>query len=171
MEYMRIPRDRIGVLVGPDGATRTRLEERSGCGLEVGSDGMVHVVVPEGGDQLKGLQLRSVVQAVGRGFHPEAAEALLSSEQYLEICDIRAASGRSKKRTAQLRGRVIGRHGKTRHLIEEQTGAEMVIRGHTVALLGELESVEAARVAVDMLLGGAEHASVYRYLEGHRRCM
>jgi len=32
-----------------------------------------------------------------------------------------------------------------------------------------IEAVDAAKVALGMLLGGAEHGSVYHYLEGHRR--
>ena len=85
------------------------------------------------------------------------------------MVDIRDHTGHSRKRLERMRGRVIGRNGKTRRIIEEQSGAQMAVQGHTVALLGSLAAVEAAKVALGMLLGGAEHGSVYHYLEGHRR--
>ena len=170
MEYVRIPQRRIGVLIGPDGATRKEFEVATGCGLEIDSrTGIVHVTVPEGRDALLGLQLLAVVRAIGRGFSPETARDLLDPETYLEVVDIRDHTGHSRKRLERMRGRVIGRNGKTRRIIEEQSGARMAVQGHTVALLGSLAAVEAAKVALGMLLGGAEHGSVYHYLEGHRR--
>ena len=94
---------------------------------------------------------------------------LLDPETYLEVIDIRDHTGHSRKRLERMRGRVIGRNGKTRRIIEEQSNARVVVQGHTVALIGSLEAVDAAKIALGMLLGGAEHGSVYHYLEGHRR--
>ena len=68
-----------------------------------------------------------------------------------------------------MRGRIIGRGGRTRRIIEEQSGAQVAVQGRTVSILGSLAATEAAQVSVGMLLGGAAHGSVYHYLEGHRR--
>ena len=51
----------------------------------------------------------------------------------------------------------------------EQSGAQVAVQGRTVSILGSLAAIEAAQISVGMLLGGAEHGSVYHYLEGHRR--
>ena len=170
MEYVRIPQRRIGVLIGPDGATRKEFEEATGCALEIDSrTGIVHVTLPEGGDALLGLQLLSVARAIGRGFSPEAARDLLDPETYLVVVDIRDHTGHSRRRLEQMRGRIIGRGGRTRRIIEEQSGAQVAVQGRTVSILGSLAAIEAAQVSVGMLLGGAEHGSVYHYLEGHRR--
>jgi ribosomal RNA assembly protein len=170
VEYVRIPQRRIGVLIGPDGETRKEFEVATGCTLEIDSrTGIVRVVQPERGDALLALQLLAVVRAIGRGFTPETARELLDPETYLEVIDIRDHTGHSRKRLERMRGRVIGRNGKTRRIIEEQSNARVVVQGHTVALIGSLEAVDAAKVALGMLLGGAEHGSVYHYLEGHRR--
>ncbi|MEA3136281.1 MAG: ribosomal assembly protein, partial [Thermoplasmata archaeon] len=59
--------------------------------------------------------------------------------------------------------------GKTRRIIEEQTGCDLAIYGHTVGIVGELEELGTAKKAVDMILRGAEHASVYGFLESMRR--
>ena len=121
------------------------------------------------GDVVKGIS-----DAVGKEIEyvqvpPEAARDLLDPETYLEVVDIRDHTGHSRKRLERMRGRVIGRNGKTRRIIEEQSNARVVVQGHTVAVIGSLEAVDAAKVALGMLLGGAEHGSVYHYLEGHRR--
>ena len=45
---------------------------------------------------------------------------------------------------------------------------EMVIYGNTVALIGSSVSMPVAKHAIEMILNGSEHATVYRYLEGER---
>ena len=71
-------------------------------------------------------------------------------------------------RIAQVRARVIGTRGKTRRIVEELTGAEMSVYGHTIALIGEAFHLAIAREAVEMLLRGSEHNTVYRFLERKR---
>ncbi|MCU0861129.1 MAG: KH domain-containing protein, partial [Methanomassiliicoccales archaeon] len=66
------------------------------------------------------------------------------------------------------RARVIGSNGKTRRLIEDLTGVYMSVYGSTVGLIGQPEQVEVARKAVDILLRGSEHSTVYSYLERSR---
>ena len=94
---------------------------------------------------------------------------LLELDYYLEIVDIRDYVGRSKKRLATIRGRVIGKAGKTRKIIEDMTGADLAIQGHTVSVISDLEGLEAAKVAISMVLAGSEHGAVYKYLESFRR--
>ena len=67
-----------------------------------------------------------------------------------------------------MRGRLIGKNGKTRRIIEELTGCDMVVYGNTVALIGNSVSLPVAKHAVELLLGGSEHATVYHYLESQR---
>ena len=90
-------------------------------------------------------------------------------DYYLEVVDIRDYVGRSKKRLGIIRGRLIGREGKTRRIIEEMTGCDLAIQGHTVSIISDLDGLEASKVAVSMVLAGSEHGSVYKYLEGFRR--
>ena len=111
----------------------------------------------------------NTAKAIGRGFSPEIAYQLLEMEYYFEIVDIRDYVGRSKKRLGTVRGRLIGRGGKTRHIIEDMTGCNLAIQGHTVGIISDLEGLEAAKVAISMVLSGSEHGSVYKYLESFRR--
>ena len=69
----------------------------------------------------------------------------------------------------QVRGRIIGTHGKTRIVIEETTGANVRIEGDTVGILGDIHEVALAKEAVEMIIKGAPHSVVYKMLERRRK--
>ncbi len=170
MRHFKVPKDRVGVLIGPDGRTKAWLEERLGVELLVDSrDGAVEVDDRQAEDPLAQLKAGNIVQAIGRGFSPEVAAKLLSDEMYLEVLDIHDFVSKQKAHVRRMTARVVGTEGKTRRHIEELTGAHIVVYGHTVAILGPLEGHDVAREAVAMLLSGSEHASVYKFLESKRR--
>ncbi len=168
MLYARLPQDRLGVLIGPEGGTKKRLEERTGTQIEIDS-ATGEVTIDEEGvqDPVLALKARDIVQAIGRGFSEDRAFRLLDDDVYLEILDIKDFA-RSKTRVEQIRARVIGTRGKTRRLIEDLTSVDVSVMGHTVSLLGPTFEMAIAREAVVMLLRGSEHATVYRFLERKR---
>ena len=171
MIYVRIPRDRVGVLIGPKGKTKKQLEKASGLRFDVDSDQnevILHDEV-EGTDPLMVLKMQDIVRAVGRGFSPEHAMRLFSDDAYHEILDIHDFVGKHKQHVRRVAARIIGAEGKTRRIIEEQTACYLAIYGHTVAIIGDMEQMPTALQAVEMILRGSEHASMYRYLENKRR--
>lgn len=168
MLYTRITGERLGVLIGPSGATKQRLEEATGTRISVDSaTGDVTVAVMDSSDPVLALKARDIVVAIGRGFSEERAFRLLGDDAYLEVLDIKDFA-HSRNRIAQIKARLIGSRGKARRLIEELTGVEMCVAGHTVALIGDSFRMPIAREAVAMLLRGSEHATVYRFLERKR---
>ncbi len=168
MLYARISSERIGVLIGPEGATKRRLEEETGTQITVDSEtGEVTIDESRAGDPVLVLKARDAVLAVGRGFSEERALRLLREDDYLEVLDIKDFA-HSKNRIAQVKARIIGSHGKTRRILEELTGVDVSVSGHTVALIGDSFQMAIAREAVLMLLRGSEHATVYRFLERKR---
>lgn len=168
MLYARIPTERIGVLIGPDGATKERLQEATGTRIAVDST-TGEVTIDESGaaDPVLALRAKDIVQAMARGFSEERAFRLFDEDSYLEILDIKDFA-HSKNRVVQIRARLIGTRGKTRRLIEELTGVDVSVWGHTVALIGGTFEMAIAREAVVMLLRGSEHKTVYRFLERKR---
>jgi ribosomal RNA assembly protein len=165
MWYLRIPKERIAVLIGTEGRTKRRIEDRAGVVLDIDSSTGEVNIRTEGAEPVLALKVRDVVKAIGRGFSPRRAEVLFSDEAYFDILDIRDYAGKNPKRVKQIRGRIIGRNGRTREMIEEYTGAELSIYGNTVAMIGPLEAVDISKHAVDMILSGSKHGSVYRYLD------
>jgi len=64
---------------------------------------------------------------------------------------------------------VIGKEGKSRKTVEILTETSIVIFGKTVGIVGEAEKVLDARKAVEMLLAGSNHATVYKMLEKKKK--
>src|SRR5947208_5679393 len=127
MLYARIPSDRLGVLIGPEGATKKRLQESTGTRIAVDSaTGDVTIDETAAADPVLALKARDVVQAMARGFSEDRAFRLLDEESYLEILDIKDFA-HSKNRVAQVRARLIGTRGKTRRIIEELTGVDVSV--------------------------------------------
>lgn len=168
MLYARLPAERVGVLIGPEGSTKSRLQETTGTQITVDSaTGEVTIDESRAPDPVLALKARDIVQAMARGFSEERAFRLLDEDAYLEVLDIKDFA-HSKNRVAQIRARVIGTRGKTRRILEELTGVEVSVWGHTVALIGGAFEMAIAREAVVMLLRGSEHKTVYRFLERKR---
>ena len=69
----------------------------------------------------------------------------------------------------RLRGRVIGKEGKSRKYIEEMTETHISVYGKTIGIIGETEDASIARQAIENLLKGSQHNSVYHWLEKKRK--
>tara|TARA_B100001093_G_scaffold461574_1_gene476126 strand:+ start:3161 stop:3880 length:720 start_codon:yes stop_codon:yes gene_type:complete len=165
--------DRIAVLIGAKGATAKSLRNASGCKeFHIDSDtGDVEVVWGEPGtyDPVKAMKLPDVIKAIGRGMAPKAAIQLLDDHHFFELVDIRKFVGKRSNQQRRIRGRIIGSQGKIRKLIEGLTDTQITIYNSTVVLVGEEEGLSAARQAIEMLAGGAEHGTVLNFLERDRR--
>lgn len=170
--FLKVSRERIGVLIGPEGKTKKTIEKMLSVELQIDSEtGGVTIMLAENAEDPSLLfRVKDVVTAVGRGFSPEHAFRLIRDEEaVLNIIDLRAIFGRSESDIRRVKGRIIGMNGKTRRIIEELTETDVVVYGHTVALIGNIEQVQAAREAILMLIKGSQHSVVYRFLHRKRR--
>ena len=160
---VRIPKERIAVLLGVKGVTKKSIEKRLGIKLKIDSeDGIVDL---QGDDSLDLVTGQNIIKAIGRGFNPEIALNLTDDNNQLEIIDITEYTGDSKKRLIRIRARVIGEGGKTREYIEKLTDTHIVIYGKTVGVIGNYEVVGLVRRAFEGLLSGQRHSTVYTWLE------
>ncbi|HYK93811.1 MAG TPA: KH domain-containing protein [Thermoplasmata archaeon] len=164
--HVRIPDDRIGVLIGAGGETKRMIESRTATQIMVDpDDGEVEITARTEGDPDGVLRARDVVLAVGRGFSPQRAERLLKGDTYLAVLDIKEVTGkREKAALRRIRSRVIGEHGRARTRIEELSGCSVSVYGTTVAIIGQERQLERASRAVQLLLRGSEHAAVFHLL-------
>ncbi|MDQ2055440.1 MULTISPECIES: KH domain-containing protein [Halobellus] len=164
MKHVKVPQDRIGVLIGEGGETMREIERRAEVRLDIDSESGA-VAIDDVGDPVSGMLAPDVVRAIGRGFTPEAALSILDDElRTFELVDLESHT-RNKNDLQRQKGRLIGENGRTRELMEELTGAEVVIKGTTLGVIGQPEEVDAVRRAVGMILDGAPHGAVYSFLE------
>ena len=170
--FVRIPKERVGVLVGPDGKVKTYIEEKLTVELQIDSEqGDVTILLASNAsDPSLIFRAKDVVTAIGRGFAPEQAFRLVRDEEAVfDFIDLRAIFGRSESDIIRVKGRIIGMDGKTRRIIEELTSADVVVYGHTVGIIGTFDQANAARGAIQMLIDGSQHHTVYRFLANKRR--
>jgi len=167
MQHVKVPDDRIGVLIGRGGETMREIEERAEVRLDIDSESG-NVRIEKVGDPVLGLKGPDIVKAIGRGFSPEDALSLLDDDMMMfEIVDLDAAT-RNKNDLRRYKGRLIGEDGRTRELMEELTGASVAIYGSTLSIIGGPQEVAAVREATEMILDGAPHGAVYSFLEEKR---
>ncbi|MDR0900698.1 MAG: KH domain-containing protein [Methanobrevibacter sp.] len=166
-EYLKVPRDRIGALIGTNGETKEKIENLTKTHLDIdGEEGVVAISDTEAMEDPLGVwKTNYIIKAIARGFNPEIAIKLNEDDVYLEIIKLTLYVGKSKKALSRQKGRIIGQEGKTRELIISMADVDMAIYGKTVSLIGELENVMVAKEAVEMILNGARHKSVYSFLE------
>jgi ribosomal RNA assembly protein len=166
-----IPKDRVGVLVGPGGTVKLTIEEKLFVDLKIDSpSGAVEIgVKPDTPDPSGALQAKDIVLAIGRGFSPERAFRLFNEDTALDIIDLHDFFGKNEAEIRRVDGRIIGREGKTRRILEELTGAAISVSGHTVSIIGGYEAVSMAKDALEKLIKGRQHGTVYKFLRRRRQ--
>jgi ribosomal RNA assembly protein len=170
--FLRIPKERVGVLIGPEGTIKKSIEEKLSVDLQIESeDGGIMIMMKEKAEDPSLLfKAKDVITAIGRGFSPEHAFRLIRNEEdILDVIDLRSIFGRSESDIRRIKGRIIGMEGKTRKIIEELTDSDVAVYGHTISIIGNIEEAQGAREAVQMLIDGSMHSAVYRFLHKKRR--
>jgi len=170
--FLKIPKERVGVLIGPEGKTKKHIEEKLNVELQIDSDAgdIVITVAKRAEDPSTLFKAKDLITAIGRGFSPEHAFRLVRDEEaILDLIDLRSVFGKSEADIKRVQGRIIGMSGKTRRIIEELTDTNVSVYGHTVGIIGTLEQVQIAREAIEMLIKGSMHGTVYRFLHRKRR--
>jgi ribosomal RNA assembly protein len=168
---LKIPRERIGALIGKGGRVKQQIEKR--CGVEIEIDSETGDAIISGSkpvEQMEAFRAVEVITAISRGFSPERAYHLFDDEEVVfQQMDLHDYAGKSPNALERIKGRIIGEGGKARRMIEELSGAYISVYGHTVAFIGNYREVKLATDAIAMLAKGSMHKSVYTMLQGARR--
>ena len=137
-DYLKVPADRVGVLIGTKGETKKKIENATQTQLDIDSEEGTVAIYPNKDmeDPLGVWKANNIVKAIARGFNPYIALKLNQDDIYLIIVDM--------------------------------AEVDIAIYGKTVSLIGELENVMVAREAVEMILKGSRHKSVYSFLENKK---
>jgi ribosomal RNA assembly protein len=167
IQEIKIAGNRVAVLIGKGGSVKKELEEKTSTSISIDSkEGSVKLEGENAALLLRGIE---VVQAINRGFSPERAFLLLDDEDLLlDVIDLSGLTD-SPRQLDRLRGRIIGKEGRSREQIEHMTECEISVFGKTVAIIGLPEQIKIARSAIDMLLQGLPHEMVFAFLERKRR--
>ena len=168
---LKIPRERIGALIGKGGRVKQQIEKR--CGVEIEIDSETGDAIISGSkpvEQMEAFRAVEVIIAISRGFSPERAYHLFDDEEVVfQQMDLHDYAGKSPNALERIKGIIIGEGGKARRMIEELSGTYISVYGHTVAFIGNYGEVKRATDAIAMLAKGSMHKSVYTMLQRARR--
>jgi ribosomal RNA assembly protein len=165
--YERIPLERIGVLVGSEGRVKREIEEKTRTKITVDSTSGMVIIEPAfmSTTMFELMKARDIVRAIANGFPPDKAMNLLGEDQVLIILDLKQYVGDKPNHLQRILGRVIGEEGRARRMIEEMTGTYISIYQTIIAIIGDYESANIAKTAIEMLIEGRRHSTVYTYIE------
>lgn len=170
-QFIRIPGERVGVLIGKKGTVVEKIKQECRVGVDIESEtgnvivGYDSIALLEG----KPFKALEIISAIARGFSPERAFKLLHEDVIFQLLDMRDYIGNSQSSMNRLKGRIIGERGKSRRTIEELSGADISVYGHTIGFIGIFEAIKVAVEAITLLLRGSSHKSVYAMLQSYRR--
>ena len=102
-DYLKIPQNRVGALIGSNGNVKKSIEKATGTMLDIDSDeGTVYITPRDDMEDPLGVwNANHIVKAVARGFNPEVALKLVSDDIYLEVISLPLYIGKSKKALAR----------------------------------------------------------------------
>jgi ribosomal RNA assembly protein len=99
-----------------------------------------------------------VIEAIDFGFPIDAALMIKEEDLALEILNIKEHTKR--KDYKRIRGRIIGKEGKTKNTISSLTDCFIEVKDNRVATVGHPENVKTARQAIISLIKGTKQANV-----------
>jgi ribosomal RNA assembly protein len=169
---IKVPDDRIGVLIGKNGRVKREIEDKCKVQIDIDSQNGDAVISSASAtlSEMQPFKAIEIISAISRGFSPQRAYRLFDDEELmLQIIDLKDYTGKSANAMDRMKGRIIGQSGKSRKTIEELSGVYMSVSGHSVALIGKYEEVRLANDAVTMILKGSTHKTVYTMLQDARR--
>lgn len=140
MEVIRIPEERVGVLLGENGKIKRIIEEKAEISLNIASDGEVTL----DGEEEKVYFACDIIKAIGRGFSPKIALKLLKDEKAFAIINLKESLN-TVNSIRRIKARVIGGEGKVKKEIESATDCDLCIYGHTISIIGNYDCIEYAK--------------------------
>jgi ribosomal RNA assembly protein len=169
-KILRIPNERIAVLIGKSGNVKSKIEQLCHVTLDIdGETGEVFIKSHGDVETIQPFKAMEIVTAIGRGFSPENAMSLLEGENALHVIDLREFAGKSNANIERIKGRIIGEGGKARKNMENLTGTHISVYGKTVSIIGDTSKLRLVVDAISSISNGSIHGAVYNKLEAANR--
>ena len=167
---IRIPNDRIAVLIGKSGIIKSKIETVCHVSLQIDGDtGEIFITSKGDVEKIQPFKAVEIVTAIGRGFSPETAMTLLDGENTLHVIDLREFAGKSSANVERIKGRIIGEGGRARRNMENLSGTHISVYGRTVSIIGDSSKLRLAVDAISSISSGSMHGAVYDKLEAANR--
>jgi len=169
-KIIRVPNDRIAVLIGKSGNVKLKIEKLCYVSLDINGDTGEVLIKSQGNvGKIQPFKAMEIVTAIGRGFSPENALTLLKGENTLHVIDLREFAGKSNANVERIKGRIIGEGGRARRNMENLSGTHISVYGRTVSIIGDASKLRLAVDAISSISHGSLHGTAYSKLEAANR--
>ncbi len=166
---LKIPKIRIGAIIGKDGQTKKELEDISDSKIEINSNTGDIEISTEKANPITFYRLELVIKAIGRGFNPEKAKNLFDENYTLNVINLKDLSIKNKKTTYTRKSRVIGTDGSIRKYLEDNLDCYISIQGKTISIVGNLKNIKVANEVIMRLLKGATIGAIKTTIEKYKK--
>lgn len=106
-----------------------------------------------------------VIDALNFGF--PFSRAILLKDEFILFDILNIKDYTSKRKLERVRGRIIGKDGRTLKTMEHLTGCFFELKENRIGIIGNAEKIENAQRAIISLIKGSKQSNVYNYLEKH----
>lgn len=114
------------------------------------------------GPPMKEFIASQVFEALEFGFSAKKSLQLAEPDFIFRKIHLKQLSKRPLK---DIKSRVIGKEGKTKHTIEHIAGCDIIVGESEVALISSVSNIDYATTSVKNIIRGTKQANAYRYLE------
>ncbi len=115
------------------------------------------------GEAINEFSASQVLNAMAFGFSAKKSLLLLDPDMSYRRLNIKNFTRR--KDLEDVRSRIIGHEGKTKHTLENVSSCFIELKGNEVAIIGPTESIDSTVLAMKNIIKGSKQANVYNYLE------
>ncbi len=161
MFTLRIPQKQVPVFRKNENAFKHELEEALHASITVEETGVIEAEAAEAIDE---IVLQDIIRAIGAGFQKDEALLLLEEDTVLHLIDV-TEFAKSKKDEQRLKGRVIGRNGKMKRVVERETGTSLSIAEKSIAIIGKHENLYIAKCVIEYILSGKPYSAALHYAQ------
>jgi ribosomal RNA assembly protein len=167
-EIIKVTIKRIPVLIGHNGITKRHIEKATHTRLDIDSH-TGEIVIVGGNNYYDVYNAKKVVSAISRGFSPEVAFKILKDDYTIEVITLSDLAGKNESRLEQIKGRIIGREGSIKNMIERQFNCNISIFGKTVSIIAKAEDMAEVQKVVEAIIGGCKHTTVFKMLKSNKQ--
>jgi ribosomal RNA assembly protein len=119
------------------------------------------------GSSMDEYEAEKILDAINFGF--TARKALLLTDPDMEFRKMNIKKYTRRKNLTEVKARIIGTKGKTKRVLSDISGCDIIVKENTVGILGPTESVGSTTTALANLIKGTKIGNVFKYLERTNR--
>ena len=157
-KLISVPEERIGFIIGKHGRVKKQIEKTGNVTLKIED---LRIIIS--GKSLDVLKAYDVVRAMVLGFPKKEAFELFSNNMQLIVYELKEVIPDSQMK--RVCGRIIGEKGKSKLKLQEMLNVNLLIKRERIGAIGKPMKLQILKEALDKLIRGASHASVYKHFD------